>query len=84
MPTTTTTLSVRVAPDVGRRLEALAEATSRSKSWLAAQAIEEYLALQEWQVAAIQAGLDEARDGRGADLGAVRARWEARRADATD
>jgi predicted transcriptional regulator len=51
---------------------------------LAAQAIEEYLALQEWQVAAIQAGEAQAREGRGASLDEVRARWEARRADATD
>ncbi len=36
----------------GERLEALAEATGRSESLLAAEAVSEYLALQEWQVSA--------------------------------
>ena len=83
MPTTTT-ISVRVQPEIGRRLEALAAATSRSKSWLAAEAIEEYLALQEWHVEAILEGDAQAREGRGAPLADVRARWEARVADTTD
>jgi RHH-type transcriptional regulator, rel operon repressor / antitoxin RelB len=36
------------------RLRALAEATGRSESLLAADAVSEYLALQEWQVSAIE------------------------------
>jgi len=38
-------------------------APNRSKSFLAAQAIEEFLALQEWQVAAIKEGIDAADRG---------------------
>lgn len=57
-------LSVRVPKEIGKRLEALAEASDRSKSYVAAQAIEEYLALQEWQVKAIRRGLRQANAGK--------------------
>ncbi len=60
----TTLISVRVAEEVAERLAALAEATDRSKSYVAAQAIEEFLALQEWQVKAIRKGLAEANAGK--------------------
>ncbi len=56
-------ISVRVENDLAKRLERLAKATDRSKSYLAAQAIEEYVALQEWQVQAIQEGIAAAKRG---------------------
>lgn len=58
-----TLISVRVSAEIAQRLEKLAEATDRSKSWVAAQAIEEFLALHEWQVKAIQEGVEEADSG---------------------
>lgn len=58
-----TLVSVRLSDPVAERLENLAHATNRSKSFLAAQAIEEFLALQEWQVAAITEGIDAADRG---------------------
>ena len=57
-------ISVRVPEEVAKRLEALAEATDRSKSYVAAQAIEEFLALQEWQIKAIRKGVAEAESGK--------------------
>lgn len=60
----TAMISVRVPADVAKRLEALAEATDRSKSYVAAQAIEEFLTLQEWQVKAIRKGIAEAESGK--------------------
>ncbi|OGI49803.1 MAG: hypothetical protein A3B81_05960 [Candidatus Muproteobacteria bacterium RIFCSPHIGHO2_02_FULL_65_16] len=60
----TTLISVRVPDEVARRLGALAEATDRSKSYMAAQAIEEFIALHEWQVKAIRKGLAEAEAGK--------------------
>jgi len=57
-------ISVRVPADVAKRLAALAKATDRSKSYVAAHAIEEYLTLQEWQIKAIQQGVDEADAGK--------------------
>jgi len=60
----TTLISVRVPEAVAKRLAALAEATDRSKSYVAAQAIEEFLSLQEWQVKAIRKGVAEAEAGK--------------------
>ena len=61
---TTKLISVRVPADVARRLATLAETTDRSASYVAAQAIEEFLTLQEWQVKAIRQGLAEAEAGK--------------------
>jgi predicted DNA-binding protein len=52
--TASTTLTVRLAPQVKRRLESVALRVRRSKSFLAAEAIEEFLAVQEWQIAAVK------------------------------
>ena len=56
-------ISTRVSPDLAERLAALAQTTHRSKSFLAAQAIEEFLNVQEWQVEAIKEGLAAADRG---------------------
>jgi len=52
------TLSIRVDETAKKRLQALAASTGRSSSYLAAEAIDNYLQLQEWQIAAIQDGID--------------------------
>jgi predicted transcriptional regulator len=54
------TLSVRVAPRIRDQLERLSDATGRTKSFLAAEAIESYLALQAWQVKAIKEAVKKA------------------------
>jgi predicted transcriptional regulator len=51
------TLTVQLSEVDKERLEALAETTGRSESLLAAEAVSEYLALQEWQVSAIEAAI---------------------------
>ena len=48
-----TTVSVRIDPAITKRLEKLAKSTGRSRSFLAAEAIHEYLDLNEWQVSGI-------------------------------
>ena len=48
------TLSVRVSTKARDQLENLAEATGRTKSYLAAEAIDYYLQAQAWQVEAIE------------------------------
>lgn len=60
----TTVVTVRLPIETANRLAALAEATKRSKSYLSAEAIEEYLTLHEWQIAAIQQGIKEADAGQ--------------------
>lgn len=56
-------VSVRVPIETAQRLKALAEAMQRSKSFLGAQAIEEFVAAHEWQLSAIREGIDAADAG---------------------
>lgn len=57
------TMTVRIPTEIRDRLEALSEATDRSKAFLAAQAIEEFIEVQEWQIKAIREGLQAASRG---------------------
>ena len=59
----TTLVSARIPPKLASRLAALAETTQRSRSYLAAQAIEEYVNLQEWQIQAIREGIEAVERG---------------------
>jgi RHH-type transcriptional regulator, rel operon repressor / antitoxin RelB len=58
-----TTMTVRLEEDVKDRLDLLAEATQRSKSFLAAEAIREFIENNEWQIAEIKAAIKEADAG---------------------
>lgn len=53
-------LTVRVKPDTRSRIETLARATHRSKSYVIEEALEQYLDVNEWQVKGIQDALIEA------------------------
>jgi RHH-type rel operon transcriptional repressor/antitoxin RelB len=55
-----TTMTIRLDDDVKDRLDVLAGATHRSKSFLAAEAIRTFVETNEWQIAEIQAALKEA------------------------
>ena len=57
------TMTIRLDDAVKDRLEKLSEATDRSKSYLATEAIREYLELNEWQIAETKAALVEADAG---------------------
>jgi predicted transcriptional regulator len=58
-----TTTTVRLAPELSDKLEALARHTKRSKSDLAGEAVASYVEVNAWQVAHIKAALTEARSG---------------------
>ena len=62
---TSTTFTVRVDSKVKKRLEKLAENTGRSRSYLAAEAITEYLDVNEWQVAGIKRAVASLDRGEG-------------------
>jgi predicted transcriptional regulator len=62
MSTSITTLRLPTA--LRDELDALAEATGRSKNYLMQQAIEEFVAAQRWQLARTQRALDDVRAGR--------------------
>jgi predicted transcriptional regulator len=74
-------MTIRVDQKTKRRLERLANATERTKSFLAAEAIRSYLDLNEWQIQEIRAGLREADAGDFAsdtEVEAVFAKWRSR------
>ncbi|TIH19105.1 CopG family ribbon-helix-helix protein [Maridesulfovibrio sp.] len=54
-------VTIRMTSEMKERVEKLAQATNRSKAFLFGEAISSYLDVNEWQVKAIQEGLDEAR-----------------------
>jgi predicted transcriptional regulator len=60
-----TTFAVRVDTGVKKRLERLAKSTGRSRSFLAAEAINEYLDVNEWQVAGIKRAIASLDRGEG-------------------
>ena len=62
--TTSTTLTVRLPPEVKDRLGELAARTRRTKSFLAGEAIADYVARELEIVEAIQQGLEDVRAGR--------------------
>jgi RHH-type transcriptional regulator, rel operon repressor / antitoxin RelB len=60
-----TTFTVRVEPDVKKRLERLAKSTGRTRSFLAAEALNEYLDANEWQVAGVKRAIASLDRGEG-------------------
>ncbi len=69
-----TVLSVQLSDATRKRLARIAKATRRSQSSLAAEAIEEYLAIQEWQIAGIEQALASLERGEGVSHQDVK-RW---------
>src|SRR6516225_12209866 len=59
----TNILTLRLDSKLKKKLDKLAKATERSRSYLAAEAIREFVALNEWQIEQIKKGLREADAG---------------------
>ena len=59
----TRTINVRLPANVYEQLEALAQATSRTKSFVTVQALSTYLEEQSWQTQDIEVALQEADRG---------------------
>jgi len=68
------TLSIRIDAGTKKRLDARSEKSNRSKSFLAAEAIAAYVALEEWQLGEIEAASAELDAGRGVSHEKV-AKW---------
>ena len=60
-----TTITVRVDSSIKKRLDAIAKGAKRSKSFLASEAIEEYIAIQEWQIRGIKEAIVSLDSGEG-------------------
>ncbi len=60
----TETISIRLDIDTKKRLDALAQRSKRSRSFLAAETITQYVEAEERQVGEIRAGLSDLDEGR--------------------
>lgn len=72
------TLSLRVPQNVLEQLGLLAEATGRSRNFLAVQAMQDFIDREAWQVAEIKQALIEADAGDFAtdeEVAAMDAKW---------
>lgn len=58
-----TTMTVRIPPEVSEKLDALARDTNRTKAYLAGEAIVDFVARNAWQVAHVKEALEEAKSG---------------------
>jgi RHH-type transcriptional regulator, rel operon repressor / antitoxin RelB len=54
MMTQSEVVTVRLTPDLKAKLDSLAASTQRSKSWLAAEAIAQYVEQESWQIQNIE------------------------------
>ncbi len=71
-------VSIRIRPELNEEIEALATAMDRPKSWVCERALEDFVALQKWQIGEIQKGLAEADAGEFAtqeEVEATFAKW---------
>lgn len=72
-------MSLRLADDLSRQLDALAEATGRTKSFLAGQAIRDFVERESWQIAETVQAIKEAEAGDFAsdeEVKAIAAKWK--------
>lgn len=56
-------ITLRLDPQLTRKLDKLADATQRSRSFLLTEAVQQYLESNAWQVQEIKDALDEAERG---------------------
>ncbi|MEO5336467.1 MAG: ribbon-helix-helix protein, CopG family [Magnetospirillum sp. WYHS-4] len=76
----TASVSVRVPEDLAHRVEALALALDRPKSWVVEKALASFVDHETWFVEEVRQGIAEADTGDFADAEAVagvRAKWRA-------
>jgi len=62
--TRTAPVSVRLQPELNEQIAAIAAAMDRPKSWVIEQALEDYVEVQKWQIAAIEEGIRQADAGQ--------------------
>lgn len=55
-----TTMTIRLEPELKSRLDKLSAATHRSKSFLAAEAVRGFIEINEWQIEEIKDAIKEA------------------------
>jgi RHH-type rel operon transcriptional repressor/antitoxin RelB len=76
-----TVLTLRLDQNLRNRLDKLAKSTKRSRSFLAAEAIRDYVALNDWQIEEIRKCIAEANRGEfasPAEVARLRKKWTRR------
>lgn len=76
----TAAFTIRLDDEMLAKLDALAAETDRSRSWIAARAIQDYVELNAWQIRRIKDGIADADRGDFAsddEVEAVFARYRA-------
>ena len=68
--------SLRLPKSTKEKLQQLADATGRTKAFLAQDAIERYLELESWQIRAIQDGIKAVDGGNVISLSEIKKEWE--------
>ena len=72
-------MSMRLPDELTDQLDVLATATGRSKSYLAGQAIRDYIDRESWQITEITQAISEADNGEFAtdeDVNTISAKWK--------
>jgi len=77
-------VTLRLDAATRKRLDRLSKATERSRAALAAEAVKQFVELNEWQIGAIEEGVREADHGRFIDHARLKAKWEKKLAVAVD
>ena len=77
-------VTLRLDADTRKRLDQLAKMTQRSRAALAAEAVKQFVDLNEWQIAAIRQGVQQADKGQFIDHAKLKAKWEKKLAAAVD
>lgn len=67
--------SLRLPKGMKARLQELADATGRTKAFLAQDAIERYLELESWQIKAIQEGVKAVDEGKVVSYSDIKKEW---------
>ena len=72
-------ISMRLPDELTNQLDALATATGRTKSFLAGQAIRDFIERESWQIAEITQAITEADNGEFAseeEVNTISAKWQ--------
>ena len=77
-------VSFRFKKDTKTMLGQLAEATGRSQTTLAEKAIKQFCDLQQWQIKAIEDGIEQADSGAVIAHEDVKAKWVKKRENSLD
>ncbi len=67
--------SLRLSKKTKDMLQALADATGRTKAFLAQDAIERYLELESWQIKSIQDGIKNVEEGNTVSIDNIKEEW---------